>query len=118
MNDRSRFHRYRLVMLLGLALLGGCDDVSNHHARMHGPTLTAGEDDASLSPGSESGQRLAARYCSQCHDQPSPRLHTRAEWPAVFARMLDNMQRQQRAFPDRNARHQILDYLQRNARDE
>jgi hypothetical protein len=30
--------------------------------------------------------------CSQCHVLPDPRRHTRAEWPAVVARMQENMQ--------------------------
>jgi mono/diheme cytochrome c family protein len=30
--------------------------------------------------------------CSQCHVLPDPRRHTRAEWPAVVARMQENME--------------------------
>jgi len=39
-------------------------------------------------PGGEAF-RLA---CSQCHVLPDPRRHTAAEWPAVVARMQDNME--------------------------
>ncbi|MBI4083665.1 MAG: hypothetical protein HY423_13755 [Candidatus Lambdaproteobacteria bacterium] len=42
--------------------------------------------DALPEPDSE-GTRLMARYCAQCHDLPSPRYKTAAEWPAVFDRM-------------------------------
>lgn len=41
-------------------------------------------------PDSE-GARLLARYCEQCHDPPSPRYRTAAQWPAVFSRMLSRM---------------------------
>lgn len=37
------------------------------------------------------GARLLARYCTQCHDLPSPRYKTAEEWPAVFERMLGRM---------------------------
>jgi hypothetical protein len=30
--------------------------------------------------------------CSQCHVLPDPQRHTRAEWPAVVARMQENME--------------------------
>jgi hypothetical protein len=30
--------------------------------------------------------------CSQCHVLPDPKRHTRAEWPAVVARMQENME--------------------------
>jgi hypothetical protein len=30
--------------------------------------------------------------CSQCHVLPDPQRHTAAEWPAVVARMQENMQ--------------------------
>jgi mono/diheme cytochrome c family protein len=40
--------------------------------------------------GSE-GSELLTRYCVQCHNLPSPAIHTAAEWPAVAARMFGRM---------------------------
>lgn len=37
-------------------------------------------------PGSP-GAKLVARFCGQCHDIPSPALHTKEEWPSVESRM-------------------------------
>jgi mono/diheme cytochrome c family protein len=38
------------------------------------------------------GARLLAQYCSQCHNLPSPAMHTAEEWPMVEARMFSRMQ--------------------------
>jgi hypothetical protein len=35
--------------------------------------------------------RMFIGACSQCHELPDPRSHRAAEWPAVVARMQDNM---------------------------
>jgi cytochrome c5 len=39
------------------------------------------------------GAKLFVRYCSQCHNLPSPSMHTAEEWPAITARMIDRMKR-------------------------
>ena len=61
--------------------------------------------------------------CSQCHTLPDPRRHTAAEWPAVVARMEQNMQWMNRVVgsqPDPDEPQleveAILDFLQRYAR--
>lgn len=61
--------------------------------------------------------------CSQCHVLPDPRRHTAAEWPAVVARMEQNMQWMNRVVgsqPDPDEPQlrveEILSFLQRYAR--
>jgi cytochrome c2 len=39
------------------------------------------------------GARLLVYYCTQCHNLPSPSMHTAEEWPAVVDRMLGRMSR-------------------------
>ena len=34
------------------------------------------------------GAKLLSTYCAQCHNLPSPRMHTAADWPRVAGRML------------------------------
>lgn len=41
-------------------------------------------------PGSE-GAKLVARYCVQCHNLPSPLMHSAAEWPGIADRMFQRM---------------------------
>ena len=43
-----------------------------------------------LDPGSR-GADLVTRFCSPCHDIPSPSLHAAQEWPAVESRMFARM---------------------------
>ncbi len=61
--------------------------------------------------------------CSQCHELPDPRRHTAGEWPAVVARMQQNMQWMNRVVgsqPDPDEPQlrveAILGFLQRHAR--
>ncbi len=37
------------------------------------------------------GAKLLTRYCNQCHNPPSPNMHTAGEWPAVTDRMFARM---------------------------
>lgn len=46
---------------------------------------------AQLPPGR--GREDFATVCSRCHALPDPRVHSREDWPAVFSRMQQNMQR-------------------------
>ena len=39
------------------------------------------------------GAQLLKRFCIQCHGLPSPGLHTHDEWPAIYRRMVDRMER-------------------------
>lgn len=43
-------------------------------------------------PDSQSkGAKLYANYCSQCHNLPSPRMHSADEWPLRFEKMMDHV---------------------------
>jgi mono/diheme cytochrome c family protein len=37
------------------------------------------------------GAKLLVRYCSQCHNLPSPAMHTAEQWPAITDRMFSRM---------------------------
>lgn len=37
------------------------------------------------------GARLLVSYCTQCHNLPSPAIHTAEEWPQVASRMFTRM---------------------------
>lgn len=39
-----------------------------------------------------SGAKALVRYCIQCHNLPSPAMHSAEEWPAVEARMFSRME--------------------------
>lgn len=65
------------------------------------------------------GAQAVARYCSACHNLPSPTLHSATDWPGVVRRMWLRMDRLpedlQVPVPTAAERHYILDYLVTNA---
>lgn len=63
-------------------------------------------------PGRESFQLV----CSRCHALPDPRVHSPADWPAVYSRMQQNMERMKVAPLTRSQTSDILLYLQSTGR--
>lgn len=68
--------------------------------------------------------RMFVSACNQCHELPDPRSHRAAEWPAVVARMQENMQWMNRvvgSVPDPREPQldppRIIAFLQTFARD-
>ncbi|WHZ14939.1 MAG: hypothetical protein OJF52_001779 [Nitrospira sp.] len=69
------------------------------------------------------GAKLLNAYCSQCHNLPSPRMHTAEDWPRVAGRMLSRerimagmrgMMMQVKA-PSSQEEETLLQYLQQHA---
>lgn len=58
------------------------------------------------------GRDAFSQVCSQCHALPDPRMHSREDWPTVYARMERNMERMKVAPPTRTQTSDILLYLQ------
>ena len=58
------------------------------------------------------GREAFALICSRCHALPDPRVHSRADWGVVFARMERNMERMKVAPPTGQQTEEILEYLQ------
>lgn len=69
---------------------------------------------ANLPPGA--GRETFQLVCSRCHALPDPRVHSPADWPAVFSRMQQNMERMKVAPPTRSQTSDILLYLQSTGR--
>lgn len=65
---------------------------------------------SNLPPGP--GREAFSQVCSRCHALPDPRVHSRADWPTVFARMEQNMTRMQVPPPTREQATDLLLYLQ------
>lgn len=58
------------------------------------------------------GRETFALICSRCHELPDPRVHSREDWPTVYARMERNMERMKVASPTGEQSTEILLYLQ------
>lgn len=65
------------------------------------------------------GARLYAAYCSQCHSLPSPRMHAKTDWPKHFEKMMDHVKLLAVTAPDIRMpadrdKQEIVSYLQSN----
>lgn len=56
--------------------------------QMMGGMLPPGITPQDLPEPESRGAKLLNTYCSQCHNLPSPRMHTAEDWPRVAGRML------------------------------
>jgi len=85
-----------------------------------------GTDPEDLPTPESSGAKLTARYCAQCHDLPSPKMHNANNWPEtamrMFARMTITSNRMKSAgmptrmeTPSEKDQKTILAYLQENS---
>ena len=61
------------------------------------------------------GRESFVLVCSRCHALPDPRVHSKADWPIVFARMERNMERMKVAVPGAQRSQEIIGYLQATA---
>jgi cytochrome c5 len=77
------------------------DYMTANALKVSGSTLPAGP-----------GRDAFSQICSRCHALPDPRVHSREDWPTVFARMELNMQRMKVPPPTREQTSDILLYLQ------
>lgn len=79
------------------------------------PGITA----ASLPEPGSPGAVALTTYCAQCHELPSPAMHSATDWPSVVRRMWLRMDRLPPALgvraPDEGARAELLSYLMANA---
>ena len=73
---------------------------------------------ADLAEPASPGALLVARYCAQCHELPSPTMHSATDWPRVVRRMWLRMDRLPDTFGIRTAnegeRNTVLTYLMDN----
>ena len=89
---------------------------------MWGGPMPGGQGATPLPDPDSRGAKLVSRYCTQCHAEPSPRLHTASEWEAVTSRMEMNMRNVRQGnwrgveIPSSSEMKSILEYLQKFAR--
>jgi len=65
------------------------------------------------------GAALFASYCGQCHNLPSPRMHSTGDWPMRFEKMMDHAMLMAGASPDvkipvDKEKKEIVSYLEKN----
>lgn len=65
------------------------------------------------------GATLFASYCSQCHNLPTPKMHSTGDWPLRFEKMMDHARQMAGASPNikmpgNNEKKEIVSYLEKN----
>ncbi len=74
---------------------------------------------ADLPDPNSKGAQLVVQYCGQCHNLPSPQMHSATDWPSIARRMWLRMEllpaTLQVKVPTAAERFAILDYLNTNA---
>lgn len=79
------------------------------------PGVTA----ADLPDPNSTGAQLVAQYCGQCHNLPTPQMHSATDWPGIARRMWLRMEllppQHQVKVPAAAERFALLDYLNTNA---
>jgi len=65
------------------------------------------------------GAALFKSYCGQCHNLPSPRMHSKDDWPMRFEKMMDHAKLIAGASPDikipvDKEKQEIVSYLEKN----
>lgn len=94
-----------LTGVVGLTTTGSCNSMGNMMGGMMdqdgmkammkdmmGAQLPPGIDPKELPEPQSNGAKLLVQYCSQCHDLPSPGMHSAQAWQPVVERMNQRMQ--------------------------
>ncbi|NKE70142.1 hypothetical protein [Candidatus Manganitrophus noduliformans] len=79
------------VWRMGGPMMGGMMDqrlMNEMMRKMMGGILPAGVTLQDLPDPASPGAKLLSTYCAQCHNLPSPRMHTEEDWPRIAERML------------------------------
>lgn len=78
-----------------------------------------GVTEADLPDPTSKGAELLDQYCAQCHNLPTPQMHSATDWPSIARRMWLRMELLppllQVKVPSAAERFAILDYLNANA---
>ena len=73
---------------------------------------------ATLPDAQNKGAKLFASYCGKCHSLPSPRMHSKSDWPMRFEKMMDHVRLLAGTAPGikmpvENEKQEIVAYLQK-----
>lgn len=82
-----------IVGISGTTWLGAPSMSPSAMFKMTSGRLPPGIKPEDLPEPDSSGAQLVARYCVQCHNIPSPGMHTAEEWPNVEVRMFSRMRK-------------------------
>lgn len=80
----------RLIIVLGVLCLFSSTAGAAWEKGVKKITIPFGLSASQLPDPQSNGATLFASYCSQCHNLPSPRMHSTDDWPMRFEKMMDH----------------------------
>ncbi|MBI1823411.1 MAG: hypothetical protein HYR80_04785 [Nitrospirae bacterium] len=83
----SSFSGAMSSMMMGGGMMGR-DSMKGMMQEMMSGTLPPGVKPENLPDPESPGANLTTTYCTQCHNLPSPLMHSAEEWPPVAGRMI------------------------------
>ncbi|MDO8262860.1 MAG: hypothetical protein Q7T21_06510 [Gallionella sp.] len=109
----------RLITVFGLLFHFSCSTAGEWGKDVKRIVLPFGLSANQLPDPQTKGAALFASYCSQCHNLPSPRMHSTGDWPMRFEKMMDHallMAGTSPAFkiPADKEKTEIVSYLEKN----
>ncbi|MDE2310516.1 MAG: hypothetical protein KGL01_06770 [Betaproteobacteria bacterium] len=109
----------RLIMVLGIFFNFSNSMAGEWEKNVKRVAIPGGLTADQLPDPQNNGAVLFVAYCSQCHNLPSPRMHSTGDWPARFEKMMDHAVLMAGAAPDvktptAKEKEEIISYLEKN----
>lgn len=109
----------RLIMALGILFYSSGSTYAAWEKGIKRIAIPGGLTEDKLPDPQSKGAMLFASYCSQCHNLPSPRMHSADDWPMRFEKMMDHAMLMAGTSPDvkipvDKEKEEIISYLGKN----
>jgi len=109
----------RLIMILGILFYSSGSTAGAWEKNIKRIVLPFGLTADQLPDPQSKGATLLASYCGQCHNLPSPKMHSTGDWPTRFEKMMDHAMLMAGAspgikIPADKEKTEIVSYLEKN----
>lgn len=109
----------RLITVVGFLFCFGSSTAGESGKGMRRIIIPSGLTVGQLPDPQSKGAALFASYCSQCHNLPNPKMHSKGEWPMMFEKMMGHAELMAGASlevktPVDKEKKEIVSYLEKN----
>jgi len=109
----------RLIMVLGILFHFSNSMAGEWEKGIKRVVIPGGLTADQLPDPQSKGAALLASYCGQCHNLPSPKMHSTGDWPMRFEKMMDHAMLMAGTSPDvripvDKEKKELVSYLEKN----
>ncbi len=109
----------RLIMVVSILFCSGSSTAGEWGKGIKRIVLPFGLTANQLPDPQSKGAALLASYCGQCHNLPSPKMHSTGDWPMRFEKMMDHAMLMAGTSPDvkipvDKEKKELVSYLEKN----